>query len=195
MSNFSPLSAALGGWLILNHRFTPTFMIGMATALGGAVVLMGESLSVSLDQVLGDVLALITGMLFGIYILVISHLRTRYSTARIMTWTCVFASLALLPTAILTEHGLLATTVAGWAAVIALALIGQAGAQSLLTYSLAHLPATFSAVGYLLVPVNAATFAWIILGESLSWWQVLGATIVLLGIFLARRGSRQSLLR
>jgi drug/metabolite transporter (DMT)-like permease len=47
----------------------------------------------------------------------------------------------------------------------------------------------------LLQPVAAAVLAWAILGEALGWWQELGGAIVLTGIVLARRGSRQGSLR
>ena len=62
----------------------------------------------------------------------------------------------------------------------------------MITYALADLPAAFSSVGLLLQPVAAALLAWAILGEALGWWQALGGAVVLIGIVLARRGSRQT---
>jgi drug/metabolite transporter (DMT)-like permease len=62
--------------------------------------------------------------------------------------------------------------------------------QSLITYALAHLPASFSSVTLLLQPVLAALFAWILLHEGQGPWQVLGGLLVLVGIFLARRSAR-----
>jgi drug/metabolite transporter (DMT)-like permease len=37
---------------------------------------------------------------------------------------------------------------------------------------------------------GATVFAWLILNEALGPWQALGGVIVLIGIFVARRGSR-----
>jgi drug/metabolite transporter (DMT)-like permease len=42
----------------------------------------------------------------------------------------------------------------------------------------------------LLQPAVAALLAWIILGEALGPWEALGALVILVGIYLARRGSR-----
>ena len=72
---------------------------------------------------------------------------------------------------------------------IGLGLVSHAGGQSLIAYALAHLPAAFSSLSLLVQPVAAAVLAWIILGESIGVWQVLGGAIVLSGILLARRNA------
>ncbi|MBW8905233.1 MAG: DMT family transporter, partial [Betaproteobacteria bacterium] len=59
-----------------------------------------------------------------------------------------------------------------------------------IAYSLAHLPAAFSSVSLLFQPVMAALFAWLLLGEALVPLQMMGAAVVLAGIYLARRGAR-----
>ena len=190
LANFAPLFVTVGGWLVLGQRFSRAFLGGLALALMGATILMGESLTVSLTQLAGDALALATALLFGAYILVIAALRAHLPTALIMTWTCVFAAPPLLVFAWTTESALLPASLAGWATVLAIALICQAGAQGLLAYALAHLPAAFSALGYLIVPISAAAIAWLVLGEAVGPWQAAGASVVLAGIVIARRGSR-----
>lgn len=65
----------------------------------------------------------------------------------------------------------------------------HAAGQGLIAYALAHLPAAFSSVSLLFQPVMAALFAWLLLAEPLLAVQVAGGVVVLLGIWLARRGS------
>jgi drug/metabolite transporter (DMT)-like permease len=60
----------------------------------------------------------------------------------------------------------------------------------LIAYALAHLPAGFSSVSLLFQPVMAAVFAWVLLAEPLVALQIAGGVVVLVGIWLARRGSR-----
>jgi len=62
----------------------------------------------------------------------------------------------------------------------------------LIAFALAHLPAAFSSVGLLSQPVMAAAFAWVLLGEPVVALQVAGGAVVLVGIYLARRGSKGS---
>ena len=86
-------------------------------------------------------------------------------------------------------EGLWATTAYGWLVLAGLALVSHAGGQSLIAYSLAHLPVGFSSVSLLLQPLLAALLAWVLLSEPLRPVQALGAVVILSGVALARRGS------
>ena len=190
LANFAPIFVAPVSWLLFKERFTRTFVLGLVLAIAGAVVLMGQSLHLSMDALFGDALGLVTAMFYGGYILAVGRLRTEFSTATIMTWSGVVTALALLPIALLSGESLIAGTATGWAVLLGLALFSHAGGQSLIAYALAHLPASFSSVSLLLQPAAAAVLAWALLGEPLGPWQAVGAVIVLLGILLARRGTR-----
>ena len=108
-----------------------------------------------------------------------------------MTYGGIVTCVALLLIALLSGEHLLATSAYGWLMLLGIAFVSQVGGQNLITYALADLPAAFSSVGLLLQPVAAGVLAWAILGESLGWWQALGGAVVLTGIVLARRGSKQ----
>lgn len=190
LANFAPIFVTLVSWLVFKERFSRTFVLGLALALAGAVVLMGRSLNLSTEALFGDALGLLTAMFYGGYILAVGRLRAEFSTATIMTWSGVVTALALLPVALLSGESLIAPTAQGWAVLLGLALFSHAGGQSLIAYALAHLPAAFSSVSLLLQPAAAAVLAWLLLGEPLGPWQALGAAVVLVGILLARRGSR-----
>jgi drug/metabolite transporter (DMT)-like permease len=117
-------------------------------------------------------------------------LRGWFRTPMIMMWSGLVASAILLVIALLSGEQILALTLTGWLVVIGLAMVSQVGGQGLITFSLRHLPAPFSAVTLLLQPVVATFFAWLIFDEFLSGWQAMGGIVVLVGIWLARRGSR-----
>lgn len=188
--NTAPLYATLGGFVLFGERFSKTFLLGMALALGGAFVLMGESIRVDLDNLLGDGLALLAAGLYAAYIMGVGKLRARFSSATILLWSCGVAALLLLPVAAAFGDGLVAATLFGWAVLVALALVSHVGGHGFLVYALGHLPAAFSTVGLLLQPVFASAFAWIILNEAVGGWQAVGAAVVMAGIFVAQRGTR-----
>jgi drug/metabolite transporter (DMT)-like permease len=189
--NLAPVFVALGGRLLFGERFAYTFLVGMAVALAGAVLLVGGDLGLGLRQLFGDTLAVLAAVFYAGYILSVSRLRSRLPTATVMTYGGVVTCVALLPVALLSGEDLLAPTAYGWLMLLGIAFVSQIGGQSLITYALADLPAAFSSVGLLLQPVAAAVLAWMILGEALGAWQALGGSIVLTGIVLARRGSQQ----
>jgi drug/metabolite transporter (DMT)-like permease len=188
--NLAPVFVALGGRLLFGERFAYAFLVGMAVALAGAVLLVSGDLALGARQLFGDALAVLAALFYAGYILVVSRLRATLSTAAVMTYGGAVSCLVLLSVALLAGEDLLATTLYGWAMLAGIALVSQVGGQSLITYALADLPAAFSSVGLLLQPVAAALLAWAILGEALGWWQALGGAVVLVGIVLARRGSQ-----
>jgi drug/metabolite transporter (DMT)-like permease len=190
LANVAPIVVTLVSWLVFGQRFSGTFLAGLGVALAGAGILMGRSLTVGLDHLAGDALGLVTALFYGGYILSVGRLRAGFSTATIMTWSGVVTALALLPVVLASGESLLPHSGHGWAVLAALALISHAAGQSLIAWALAHLPAAFSSVSLLAQPAAASVFAWLLLGEALGLWQAIGATVVLAGIALARRGSR-----
>jgi drug/metabolite transporter (DMT)-like permease len=161
----------------------------VAIVLLGATLLIGNSLKLDPQQLRGDLLGLLTAVFYAGYILSVAHLRLRFSTVVIATWSSLVGSLILLPVALLAGETFIPVTAQGWSVLITLALVSQVGGQSLITYALAHLPAAFSAVGLLLQPVIATLLAWQIFGETLSVGQAVGGMIVLGGIALARQND------
>jgi drug/metabolite transporter (DMT)-like permease len=81
----------------------------------------------------------------------------------------------------------------GWLLLLGCALTAQVLGQGLIAYALAHLPATFSAVGLYVQVVAATCYAWLILGEHLRPLQMVGGLIVLGAVALARTSRRAPL--
>lgn len=190
LANFAPVFVTLGSWLFFRQRVRPAFLIGMLVALAGTTILVGVSLSLSPQHLLGDGLGLITAVFYGGYILAVSRLRRRFAAATILAWGGLVTAVVLLPVALLSGEGLLPIDIWGWLVLLGLALLSHAGGQGLIAFALAHLPAAFSSVSLLVQPVLATVFAWLLLSEALSLWQALGGALVLGGIYLARQASR-----
>ncbi|MEO8204467.1 MAG: DMT family transporter, partial [Betaproteobacteria bacterium] len=138
----------------------------------------------------GDALGVVTAMFYAWYLLTVKSLRDAgIGTLRLMAVTTTLTALMLLPIALATGEQMLPSSTAGWLTLAGIALISHAGGQGLIAYALAHLPATFSSVSLLLQPVMAGVFAWVLLGEPLVALQIAGGAVVLVGIYLSRKGS------
>ncbi|TAN49517.1 MAG: DMT family transporter [Rhodospirillales bacterium] len=188
-ANFAPIYVTLAGWILFKQKSRPLFIAGMALALGGALLLMGEHLDLKGAHLTGDALGQLTAVFYAGYIVAVGRLRSRLSTAAIMTVSGLVTTPLLLLAALASGEALLPEPGQGWGVLIALALISHVAGQSLIAYALAHLPAAFGSVTLLLQPLLAALLAWGWLGESLSPLSMLGGAVILAGIFLARRGS------
>lgn len=189
LANTAPVFVVLGGWLVFGTRVRPLFLIGMAIAMGGTVVLMQTSVALGGRHLLGDVFGLVTGLFYGAYLITIQRLRATYDTMAIMAYAIPVSAAAVLVVSIFNGETLLASTTTGWMVVVCLALVSQVFGQSLIAYGLAQLPVAFASVSLLVQPLMAALWAWLFLAEPLGPVQALGAVVILTGIWIARRGS------
>lgn len=199
LANFAPLFVTLGAWALWRERPSAKFLLGLAAALGGAVMLVAGGVSAGHveagqrgagDQLFGDLLGIVTAIFYGGYMLAAKRARAFYSTAVVMSLTGIISAAVLLPMTLLAGETLFPPTLHGWAMLIGLAWIGQVAGQSLIASALKDLPASFSSVSLLLQPVCAALFAWLLLAEPMGVVQILGGLVVLAGIVTAGRASK-----
>ncbi len=189
-ANLAAIFVTLFGWLLLGQKVTRQFLTAMVVALVGTALLVGKNVRLSPETLRGDGLGVLTAIFYSGYLLSVKAARDRgYSTAAIMAASGLITVMVLLPVAILSGETLWPATLHGWALLAGLAMISHLGGQSLIAYALAGLPASFASVGLLVQPATAAVAAWMILGEALAPGQMLGGTLLLLGIWLARRNS------
>ncbi|MGH7429878.1 MAG: DMT family transporter, partial [Candidatus Methylomirabilaceae bacterium] len=118
LANATPIFVTLGAWFWFGQRVTATFMFGMVTALAGATVLVGISVQLSAGHLFGDLLGLVTAVFYAGYLLAVTDLRERFSSATVLAWSSVFSAAALLPITMLSGEGLIPLTGRGWAVLI-----------------------------------------------------------------------------
>ena len=191
LSNFAPIFIALWMWWAYKTRFARVFVIGMISALIGAVLLVGPNAGAGPDNIklLGDGLGFITAIFYAGYQLVVKEARSQYSTARLMAWSTSVTACALLPFALLSSDPVWPSSMMGWLPLLALALVAQIGGQTVIAYASAHLPANLSSVSLLIQPLTATIAAWVLLHESIGLIQATGGVLLVWGIYLAKKGS------
>ncbi len=190
MANMAPIFVTLVAWMFFRERITRQFIVGLVLALVGAALLMRASLGIGQRHFIGDALGLLTACFYAGYLLTVKNLRASLSTARLMGGSTLVTCVVLLVIAAALGEQLFPEDLRGWLVVLALAWTSQVLGQGLIAFGMAHLPASFSSVTLLVQPTAVAMLGWIILNESLSWWQGAGGLAVLVGILLAGRASR-----
>lgn len=191
LGNIAPIWVTLAGWLLFGDRFTGRFMIGLTMGIAGISLLVGTSFSLDRTHVIGDVLGLVGGALWAVYLMVVGRIRERVPASAIMFWGSLASCPVLLLIALSSGESLWPQTTSGWLTLVAVALACQVAGQGMIAWALAHLPASFASVTLLLNPVSATILAWLILAEPVGPQQMFGGTMVLAGILMAR-GSQQA---
>lgn len=154
-----------------------------AAAIVGSAILLGRSLEIGHETLVGDLLCLLAGFLYTFYILLAQRAR-----ADLGGWTVlVYASLAGLPvllgTALVLGEPVWPTD---WTPIIALAFTSQVVGQGLLVYALRHFSAFIVGLALMTQPALAVLVGWLVFGEVLGPIDLLGMALVGAGLVLAR---------
>jgi drug/metabolite transporter (DMT)-like permease len=182
----APVFVVAGAFFLLGERADMRMIAGLVLCLAGGAALIGESYQANPDRLLGDFYGIVTAFFFGAYVLAVRQARARHGAARLMFLSTVVTAALLLVAALAIPQQLLPQTVESTTALVALALISQAGGQGLLAFALGSLPAAFSSLVIFLEAVAAAGLGWLVLVEKLSLIQLSGGLLILAGIFVAR---------
>jgi len=129
---------------------------------------------------------------YAINFLIIEKLRRKMSTTAIMTWSCVFVSLILLPGVLLTGDSILPVSGSVWAAILCLGILSQVIGQGILAFVLNRMKSGHVSLFLLLEPIITALLAWGIFGESLSPSNWFAFIVVLAGLYLSNMSEEVS---
>lgn len=184
-SNFAPVLITLAFWVVTRIAPRPAFLAGLAAALGGAALMIGPNVGHS-RALLGDASGLVSAVFYAAYQVGVQQARQRLATAPLMAMVTALATLVLWPFA-LAEGRMWPSAAIGWVWMLGLALLVQIGGQVVIAYAVRRLNPVLSSVGLLVQPAMAVIYAWVLLGEALTPAQLLGAGLVLAGIYGARR--------
>lgn len=172
-------------YAFLAARAWPTRRQGSALALAaiGAGLLMGRSYQLSPENLVGDLLCLLAGLLYAGYFILMARARTRLAPLPALALSSLAAALPLwLAAAALGERIL----PGDWWPLIALALVSQVIGQGLMIYALGQLSALVVGLALLTQPVIAATIGWVAYGERLGIADLAGAVLVAAALVMVR---------
>ncbi|SHM44695.1 DMT family transporter [Roseibium suaedae] len=192
LATLAPVWVLLGSSMILREKVTKPMWLGLLACLLGAAGLVGASLGLDPDRLVGDAYGLATSVFFGAYILATRYVRRSLGPGGLMFRSSLVTSAILAVVALALEPTLLPHSLKGAVALAVIALVSHAGGQGLLAFSLGRLTAGFSALVIFLEAVTAAAVAWAVLGEQLAAMQFLGGALILAGVWFARPRRERS---
>ncbi|RYD45870.1 MAG: EamA family transporter [Sphingomonadales bacterium] len=133
-------------------RMWPTRLQGLALLLAaiGAGLLLGRSASLSADNLKGDLLCLLAGLLYAVYFIFMARARERLAPIPALA----LSSIATIPPLLILALWMGETVMPGnWTPVIVLAVVSQLIGQGCMIYALGHLTPLVIGIG-LLIPIT-----------------------------------------
>jgi len=187
LANFAPFVVALGAHLFLKEALNRRLLGILVFSIFGAALLIGPNLSFSKERLVGDLMGLLTAVFYGAYQLTVRYLRRSTTPLMIMAWSGIPACLVLLAISLASGESMVPGSAKVWWVLIGLALISHVAGQGMIAYGFGHLPATIASISLLIQPLVATVVAWKLFQETLSLQQLIGAAIMLSGIYFANR--------
>ena len=177
-----PIIALVGGVLIFKERTTISALATMGIAVIGAFMVGWGDFGLSKSAIIGDILSFLSVIAVVGYLLI-----GQSAVKKVSHWIysfCVFgfASIALVIYNVVTNVELGGYDSKEWGIFILLAVVPTVS-HLINNWLLNYVNATTISMSILGEPVGATVLAVILLGESLVVSQIIGGTIVLLGVF------------
>lgn len=189
-----PISTVLAAhFLVAGERFQPKTLPGLAVSLVGVGFLIGGGSDVvsNLSELLIGVSLTVAGVvLAGIGGAVSRRFTLQTPPSRLVVPQFVFGLIALvLALALFGGSGTSGIESTTWNLILAAGILGTALPFAAFLFAAEINPASRLALSGYIVPVVAAIGAVIFLGESLTSLMILGAFLILGGVFLSERAS------
>ncbi len=161
--------------------------IAIACALAGAAILMGRSLEISFDSLIGDLFCLAAGILYAVYLLTLQNARKDIGAWSLLAWVSIFACPVILAIALALREPFWPTD---WTPILALFITSQLIGQGLLVFSLRHFPPLIIGLALLTQPAIAALIGYFAFDELLSPLDIGGMVLLGSALVLARTSKR-----
>ncbi|RDU70059.1 EamA/RhaT family transporter [Helicobacter cholecystus] len=174
------------GAIFFKEKIHLDFILGSLISLVGVFILIKGRGGESVATPLGDFLAFLSMVCYGIFLSLVYGLRKRYDTLTLMSFASLGSIIVLLSIGIPMEGF---STPQDWhtlGMLIAISLFGQVLGQGCFGYIMGKLDAQVSSLILLFTPMIAGLMGYFLLGEKLGVYEILGMVIIVLGIYIAK---------
>lgn len=182
--HIDPIFVALVSHMVLGERVSRRTALGIAVALAGATMIAWGD-SGSGGSLYGDALALVGGLMLGVYILAGRRLRQSLDLVSYVTPVYATAAAVLLAASLALGAPFTGYPQTEYLIFLALALVPMIFGHTLYNWALRYVTAPIVSISLLGEPVGASILAYLLLGEQPGGWVATGGAVTLLGILVS----------
>jgi len=182
-----PIFVGIGGWLFLKERLGLNLIFGIALSVLGSGLISYGDMSLSKEALMGDGLALLGAIAASGYLLVGRKMRKGQVLLSYIFPVYSTAGLLLILFALIFQESFWGYSSPTVLYLVLLALVPQLIGHTTFNWALKYLPASVIAIATLGEPMGSTLLAYLILGEGLTIWKVIGGMSIFAGILIALR--------
>ncbi len=183
LANCASLILAIYGLILARRMPKITQALAVFLAFAGAALLMGQSLEISPRNFRGDLLSLLAGLFYTVYLLAMIRVRATAESWSSLGILSALSALLLWTVAYSMGEKILPDN---WAPLIALAISSQIVGQGLMTYALPHFSPLIIGLALLLQPALSAFAGYMLFAEAMTTMDIFGGVMVMTALVLVR---------
>ena len=184
----APVWGMLLGFALGLERPRLAGILGVGLSLLGVGFIVYGGLEFAGTSLVGDALILVAAVFWGSYTVLSLSLLERYSPIALAAYAMTLGGLAAFPLAALDPGGFDIGSLDGltWGAAAYSALCSSAFGFAAWGYGVSHVGANRVLIYQYLVTLTGVTTGIVLLGEDFGLQQLVGAVVILCGVYLAR---------
>ncbi|PKB16554.1 DMT family transporter [Flavobacterium sp. 5] len=182
LTNLSPLWVGIGSFLFLKSKPATNFWIGTIVSLFGMVTLVGFSFFMDLNFDQAFLFAVLSGILYSIYLLVSKTVLSNVDVLSFMTISLLASSTYLGILCYCLDERFTGFSNTGWFVLLLQAVVCQLCAWLSVSYATQHMRTTRVSLSLLSQAVITSILAWLFLEEKITLQMIIGGVILLFGI-------------
>lgn len=189
ITSMMPLMTAIGAGILLKEIITKKLLIGAFLAVSGAVwlSLSSDSSADASNPLLGNFLEFLAMVCGTGYAISIRYLSEKFSAIFLTAIQAFAGAIFFLPLAVWEYNTItMNITLDAILWVAYLGVIVTLGGYGLFNFALGRIEASKASVYINLIPVFAVILAYLVLGEELTFTQIIASGIILTGVFISQ---------
>lgn len=186
LANLVPFTIIPVSYFLYKEKVSKSFFVCLGILLIGLYILINGKETINESNLFGDILAFLTSIFYAAFLLIVYKVRERASAMQIMYYSAYGSVVILLISSIVMEGLAYPTSMSQIIPILGLTIFSQILGQGGLSYVLGKISANIASILVLMQPVISAIYAYLIFDENLSYQEILGIFIILIGIFFVK---------
>ena len=187
--HIDPIFVAVISHFLLGDRINRGTLLGMVIAFVGTVIIAWGDAGMGETTLYGDLLALIGGIMLGVYLLAGRKLRQELDLVSYVTPVYAFSSVVLVLMGLVTGSPMGPYPNSEYILFMVIALVPMIFGHTVYNWTLKYISAPVVSISLLGEPVGATILAALFLGENPSTYTLIGGMITLAGIYQCVRNT------
>jgi drug/metabolite transporter (DMT)-like permease len=183
----APVWGMLLGFALGLERPRLAGILGIGLSLLGVGFIVYGGLEFAGTSLVGDALILLAAVFWGSYTVISLSLLKRYTPLALAAYAMTLGGLAAFPLAALDPGGVGSVEGLTWGAAAYSALCSSAFGFAAWGYGISHVGANRVLIYQYLVTLTGVITGIVLLGEDFGLEQLVGAVVILCGVYLARK--------